>query len=93
MRGCDPKKMLIAATSVVDHVHRMRGHGTAGDVRNEWSKLMAFKRWSMTVVRMASPCVLTLSILPDPTRSGKECGSFGCDSTVFLERSALRLLP
>jgi glutathione reductase (NADPH) len=44
LRGCDPKKMLIAATSVVDHVHRMRGHGTAGDVHIEWSKLMAFKR-------------------------------------------------
>ena len=44
LRGCDPKKMLIAGTSAVDHVNRMRGKGVAGDVRIEWSELMAFKR-------------------------------------------------
>lgn len=44
LRGCDPKKMLIAGTSAVDHVRRMRGKGVAGDAHIEWSELMAFKR-------------------------------------------------
>jgi glutathione reductase (NADPH) len=44
LRGCDPKKMLIAGTSAVDHVRRMRGKGVAGDAHVEWSELMAFKR-------------------------------------------------
>ncbi|MCY7319119.1 MAG: NAD(P)/FAD-dependent oxidoreductase [Ramlibacter sp.] len=44
LRGCDPKKMLIAGTSTVDHLRRMRGHGVAGDVRINWTELMAFKR-------------------------------------------------
>lgn len=44
LRGCDPKKLLIAGTSAVDHVHRMRGKGVTGDAHVEWSELMAFKR-------------------------------------------------
>jgi glutathione reductase (NADPH) len=44
LRGCDPKKMLIAGTSAVDHVRRMRSKGVAGDVHIEWPELMAFKR-------------------------------------------------
>ena len=44
LRGCDPKKMLMAGTSAVDHLRRMRGHGVPGDARIEWAQLMAFKR-------------------------------------------------
>ena len=44
LRGCDPKKMLIAGTSAVDHVRRMRGKGVAGDAHIDWPELMAFKR-------------------------------------------------
>ena len=33
LRGCDPKKMLMAGTSAVDHLRRMRGHGVLGDAR------------------------------------------------------------
>ncbi len=44
LRGCDPKKMLIAGASAVDLVRRMRGKGVAGDARIEWAELMAFKR-------------------------------------------------
>ena len=44
LRGCDPKKMLISGTSAIDQVTRMRSNGVAGDVRIDWSKLMAFKR-------------------------------------------------
>src|SRR5882762_5099870 len=44
LRGCDPKKMLIAGAEAVDGVARMRGHGVAGDVRIMWPELIAFKR-------------------------------------------------
>lgn len=44
LRGCDPKKMLIAGASAVDHVRRMHGKGVAGEARIDWPGLMAFKR-------------------------------------------------
>jgi glutathione reductase (NADPH) len=44
LRGCDPKKMLIAGAEVIDGARRMRGHGVTGDVRIDWPNLIAFKR-------------------------------------------------
>lgn len=44
LRGCDPKKMLIAGAETVDSVARMRSHGVAGEVRIDWPGLIAFKR-------------------------------------------------
>ncbi len=44
LRGCDPKKMLVAATEAIDAQRRMRGHGVDGDVRIDWPELMTFKR-------------------------------------------------
>ena len=44
LRGCDPKKMLIAGAEALDSVVRMHGHGVAGDVRIDWPALIAFKR-------------------------------------------------
>jgi glutathione reductase (NADPH) len=44
LRGCDPKKMLIAGAETLDSVVRMHGHGVAGDVRIDWPALIAFKR-------------------------------------------------
>src|SRR6266446_6114413 len=44
LRGCDPKKMLIAGASALDHARRMQGKGIAGDTRIDWAGLMAFKR-------------------------------------------------
>src|SRR5260370_12045029 len=43
LRGCDPKKMLIAGAETVDSVARMRGHGVAGGVRIAWPGLIAFQ--------------------------------------------------
>lgn len=43
LRGCDPKKMLMAGADVVDHAVRMRGKGVAGDVAIDWADLVAFK--------------------------------------------------
>src|SRR5260370_27843719 len=44
LRGCDPKKMLIAGAETVDSVGRMRGRGVAGAVRIDWPQLIAFER-------------------------------------------------
>lgn len=44
LRGCDPKKMLVAATEAIDAQRRMRGHGVDGEVRIDWPELMTFKR-------------------------------------------------
>ena len=44
LRGCDPKKMLVAGAETLDSVVHMRGHGVAGEVRINWPELIAFKR-------------------------------------------------
>ncbi len=44
LRGCDPKKMLIAGTEVIDGFRRMQGNGVIGSADINWPELMAFKR-------------------------------------------------
>lgn len=44
LRGCDPKKMLVAGAEVIDAQRRMSGNGVTGDVRIDWRELIAFKR-------------------------------------------------
>lgn len=44
LRGCDPKKMLVAGAQVIDAARRMRPNGVEGEVRIDWSALIAFKR-------------------------------------------------
>lgn len=44
LRGCDPKKMLIAGAEVIDGQARMTGNGITGSIRIDWPELMAFKR-------------------------------------------------
>lgn len=45
LRGCDPKKMLIAATEVIDGFERMGAIGTVqGDVHINWAALQRHKR-------------------------------------------------
>lgn len=44
LRGCDPKKVLVAGAETIDIVSRMRGHGVTGDCSINWPELMAFKR-------------------------------------------------
>ena len=43
LRGCDPKKLLIAGADAIDRVERMRGKGVSGSVGVDWAELMAFK--------------------------------------------------
>src|SRR5438874_1292365 len=40
-RGCVPKKVLVAAAQLVDHVRRARGHGVAGSATIDWPALQA----------------------------------------------------
>jgi glutathione reductase (NADPH) len=44
LRGCDPKKVLVAGAEAVDWARRMRGRGVAGELRIDWPELIAFKR-------------------------------------------------
>lgn len=44
LRGCDPKKMLIAGAEVIEGWRRMQGHGVAGQVCIDWGELIRFKR-------------------------------------------------
>ncbi|QDP18552.1 dihydrolipoyl dehydrogenase family protein [Sphingomonas xanthus] len=44
LRGCDPKKMLVAGAEVIDAERRMSGNGAEGEVRIDWPDLIRFKR-------------------------------------------------
>ncbi len=45
LRGCDPKKVLIAAAEALHWGHRLTGRGVhPGGARIDWGELMAFKR-------------------------------------------------
>lgn len=44
LRGCDPKKMLIAVTEGVDWAANMAGKGLVASTSVAWPEMMAFKR-------------------------------------------------
>jgi glutathione reductase (NADPH) len=44
LRGCDPKKVLVGVSELIDWNHRMTGRGVSGDTRLDWHALMEFKR-------------------------------------------------
>lgn len=44
LRGCDPKKMLIAATEVIDGAQRMASKGVIGSISIDWAALQRHKR-------------------------------------------------
>src|SRR5262252_1343447 len=45
LRGCDPKKVLVGVSDVVDWARRMAGKGVdAPGLRIDWPALMRFKR-------------------------------------------------
>ncbi len=43
LRGCDPKKMLIAVTEGVDWAHNLRGKGLEAQTSINWPDMIAFK--------------------------------------------------
>ncbi|GAB6059868.1 dihydrolipoyl dehydrogenase family protein [Desulfonatronum parangueonense] len=44
MRGCQPKKMLVAAAQAIHGASALHGQGVAGESRMDWADLMRFKR-------------------------------------------------
>jgi glutathione reductase (NADPH) len=44
LRGCDPKKVLVGASELVDWHRRMAGNGVSGETSLDWPALMKFKR-------------------------------------------------
>lgn len=44
LRGCDPKRMLVAGAEVIDARRRMHGRGVDGEVAIDWPELIRFKR-------------------------------------------------
>ena len=44
LRGCDPKKMLVAVTEGVDWAHNMKGKGLEAETSINWPDMIAFKR-------------------------------------------------
>ena len=44
LRGCDPKKVLVGVSELIDWQRRMTGRGVTGDARVDWPALMEFKR-------------------------------------------------
>lgn len=44
LRGCDPKKMLVAVTEGVDWAQNLKGKGLEARIAIDWQDMMAFKR-------------------------------------------------
>ncbi len=44
LRGCDPKKVLVGVSELVDWSHRMQAQGVSGDKAINWPDLIRFKR-------------------------------------------------
>src|SRR6266481_4362702 len=45
LRGCDPKKVLVGATEVIEPTRQMAGKGVScNEVKIDWPVLMQFKR-------------------------------------------------
>jgi len=44
LRGCDPKKMLVAVTEGVEWTRNLDGKGLAAQASVDWSDMIAFKR-------------------------------------------------
>ncbi|MEO7823736.1 MAG: NAD(P)/FAD-dependent oxidoreductase [Gemmatimonadaceae bacterium] len=61
LRGCDPKKVLVAASDVVSWSNRMLGHGVTGEgeATIDWPALMRFKRTFTDPVPAAREQALT----------------------------------
>ncbi|KGF71069.1 regulatory protein [Hoeflea sp. BAL378] len=44
LRGCDPKKMLVAVTEGMDWAQNLKGKGLEAQTSVDWQDMMAFKR-------------------------------------------------
>ena len=85
-RGCDPKKVLVGFTEIIDRAQKMKGKGITKTPLVSWSELMAFKE--TFVDRLANQPY-------KKTKLGKdfkieESGCLECDwmHNTFYERDA-----
>ena len=44
LRGCDPKKMLVAVTEGIEWIRNLDGKGLAAQTTVDWPAMIAFKR-------------------------------------------------
>lgn len=53
-RGCDPKKVLLGLTEIMDRAHKMKGLGITKMPEFSWKDLMAFKETFVNAVPAAT---------------------------------------
>lgn len=53
-RGCDPKKVLLGLTEIIDRAHKMKGFGITKMPEFSWEDLMAFKETFVDAVPAAT---------------------------------------
>lgn len=77
-RGCDPKKVLVGLTEIIDRAEKMQGKGITKLPESSWPDLMAFKKGFVNAV----PAVTEKSL--------KELGiSLYHQSPKFLDENSL----
>ncbi|HUX86049.1 MAG TPA: NAD(P)/FAD-dependent oxidoreductase [Chloroflexota bacterium] len=79
LRGCDPKKVLVAAEELVDWSHRFRDKAViTGELAIDWSRLIQFKS------------TFTAPVPEERAKSFAEAGIDAFSGTVrFIDRSTL----
>jgi len=53
-RGCDPKKVLVGLTEILDRAEKMKGHGITKMPEFSWKELMKFKKTFTSAVPAAT---------------------------------------
>lgn len=53
-RGCDPKKVLVGLTEILDRAAKMKGNGIAKLPEWSWSELLQFKKKFTSAVPAAT---------------------------------------
>lgn len=53
-RGCDPKKVLVGLTEILDRANKMKGHGITKLPEFSWKDLMKFKKTFTSAVPAAT---------------------------------------
>nr|WP_311195837.1 FAD-dependent oxidoreductase [Antarcticibacterium sp. 1MA-6-2] len=53
-RGCDPKKVLLGLTEILDRARKMQGKGIAALPETSWEDLMTFKETFVNAVPAAT---------------------------------------
>ncbi|MBI4174231.1 MAG: NAD(P)/FAD-dependent oxidoreductase, partial [Candidatus Aenigmarchaeota archaeon] len=80
LRGCDPKKVLVGASEIIDRAETMEKNGIKNGIKIEWPEMMKFKRTFTS---------------PVPEKREKGFASAGIDAfhghAAFAGRNTLRV--